>query len=138
MGAEGVSVVGKVFSKAADLWAYIVLRGRVGLRCRSSRGNSGTGCWGARGAGGRGELGSAGLGRAVLGVHGRGTQSRGTRGGAREAGEPRAFVWGVWGPVVGDGAWEGALVGRHGIAWPGDVAAESEPAAWRRGSSGGA
>ena len=72
-----------------------------------------------------------------------GRTARDRRAGARGVGRARQ---GNRGPCVvggGDllsamGLATGGLVGRRGVARPGDVAAEEEPAAWRRGSSGGA
>ena len=117
------------FLEAADLRVCVELRGRWRRFAVLVPvvGKAGAGNWGARGWGAQSK-----------GAHGWGTQNKGARGGARETGEPRASCGALWGLVVSDGACEGALVGRRGVARPGDVAAESRPAAWRRGSSGGA
>ena len=107
--------------------------GGVGLQCQSSHGElqcrelGSMGSWGAQGWGVQSRM-----------AHGQGMQSRGAQGGAYEVGELQTLCGAQWGPVVGNGACKGALVGCCGVAQPGDMAAKLGPTAWQCRSSGGA
>ena len=124
-----MSVVGKVFSKATDLWVHSVegaCRVAVPVQSREQWLGElgGTGSWGAQG----------------WGVRCRECTARARRAGARRVGRARLGSRRLLCGACGDPLSVMRLArGRSwGVAWPGDVAAELEPAVWRRGSSGGA